>query len=415
MPLPIVLAEEAKVVLVDEARSLTAKYLQEVTRERLWTFVRRHWFDALLLVALVVGITEAVLTQDDKNGPLGPMWFDILATVGIIVPLFFRRRFPFYAPVASGVVFALSSFVDGRFVPHGLITTLVAVTAFVCLGLVRDRTQAIAGLAFGIGVNAIVAHNDPRSSAGGFVISSIFFSIGWGIGFALSRKYWEAEQAKERAVRAEQERVERARLAVAEERTRIARELHDVVGHSVSVMTVQASAARRLLRPHQQQEREALMVVEQTGREALAEMRKMVGVLRRPEEAPALAPQPSLEHLDKLIAHTRERGLPVELRIEGTPTQLPPGVDLTAYRLVQEGLTNAIKHAQADHAEVVVRYANSAVELTVSDDGAGGGDAESGGQGLVGMRERVAVYGGELQAGPLVGGGFRLRARLPLS
>jgi signal transduction histidine kinase len=386
-----------------------------VTRERLWRFAQRWWFDALLLAFLGVGIAEAVLRQNDDNGPLGPMWFDVLATVGIVLPLFFRNRFPFYAPVASGVVFVLSSFVDGRLIPHNLITILVAITDFVCLGLVRDRTQAIAGLGFGIGVVAIIAHNDPNGGAGSFVFSSIFFSISWGIGFALSRKYWEAEEAKERAVRAEQERVERARLAVADERTRIARELHDVVGHSVSVMTVQASAARRLLRPHQVKEREALLVVEQTGREALAEMRKMVGVLRRPEEAPALAPQPSLEHLDKLIAHTQERGLPVELRIEGEPEPLPAGVDLTAYRLVQEGLTNAIKHARAEHAQVVVRYGEGHVEVTVTDDGAGGGDGGSGGHGLVGMRERVSVYGGELEAGPQAGGGFRLRARLPIS
>jgi signal transduction histidine kinase len=356
-----------------------------------------------------------VLTQHDKDGPLGPMWFDILATVGIVAPLFCRRRWPFYAPVASGVVFGGSSFVDERFVPHGLITTLVALTAFVCIGLVRDRTQAIAGLAFGIGVTAIIARNDPQGGAGNFVFSSLFFTVGWGIGFALSRKYHEAEEAKERAARAERERIERAQLAVAEERTRIARELHDVVGHSVSLMTVQASAARRLLKPHQEKEREALLVVEQTGREALAEMRKMVGVLRRPEEAPALAPQPSLEHLDKLVAHTRERGLPVELRIEGTPATLPPGVDLTAYRLVQEGLTNAIKHARAGLAEVVVRYEDGHVELIVTDDGSGDGGGDSGGHGLVGMRERVSVYGGELEAGPRAGGGFRLRARLPLS
>jgi signal transduction histidine kinase len=386
-----------------------------VTRERLWRFAQRWWFDALLFAFLGVGIAETVLTQNDDNGPLGPMWFDVLATVGIVLPLFFRNRFPFYAPVASGVVFVLSSFVDGRLIPHNLITILVAITDFVCLGLVRDRTQAIAGLGFGIGVVAIIAHNDPNGGAGSFVFSSIFFSISWGIGFALSRKYWEAEEAKERAVRAEQERVERARLAVADERTRIARELHDVVGHSVSVMTVQASAARRLLRPHQVKEREALLVVEQTGREALAEMRKMVGVLRRPEEAPALAPQPSLEHLDKLIAHTQERGLPVELRIEGEPEPLPAGVDLTAYRLVQEGLTNAIKHARAEHAQVVVHYGEGHVEVTVNDDGAGGGDGGSGGHGLVGMRERVSVYGGELEAGPQAGGGFRLRARLPIS
>jgi signal transduction histidine kinase len=386
-----------------------------VTRERLWAFARRRWFDALALAFVGVGLAEATATQGKTNGPNGPLWFDILATLGITLPLFFRRRFPFYVPVVMGVVFASSSFVDDRFVPNGLITILVAITAFVCFGLVKDRTQAIAGLAFGIGVVAIIAHNDPRGGVGNFVFTSVVFSIGWGIGFALSRKFYEAERLRERAARAERERVERARLAVADERTRIARELHDVVGHSVSVMTVQASAARRLLRPHQVKEREALLVVEQTGREALAEMRRMVGVLRRPEEAPALAPQPSLKHLDKLVAHTRESGLPVKLRIEGQPEALPAGIDLTAYRLVQEGLTNAIKHARALHAEVVVRYGDGHVELTVSDDGDGGGGAESGGHGLVGMRERVSVYGGELEAGPKAGGGFRLHARLPLS
>ena len=150
-------------------------------------------------------------------------------------------------------------------------------------------------------------------------------------------------------------------------------------------------------------------------REALAEMRRLVGVLRRPEEAPALAPQPSLEHLDKLVEQARDSGLPVRLRIEGEPVQLPAGVDLTAYRLVQEGLTNALKHAQARHAEVVVHYSNGSVELTVSDDGQGSGSGDGGGHGLVGMRERVSVYGGELEAGPQAGGGYRLRARLPVA
>jgi signal transduction histidine kinase len=144
-----------------------------------------------------------------------------------------------------------------------------------------------------------------------------------------------------------------------------------------------------------------------------------VGVLRRPEEAPALAPQPSLQHLDRLIEQAREAGLPVDLRIEGEATELPAGLDLTAYRLVQEGLTNAMKHARATRAEVVVRYGDGAVELLVSDDGRGGTDgdgaADSGGHGLVGMRERVAVYGGELEAGPRPEGGYALRARLPLS
>jgi signal transduction histidine kinase len=144
-------------------------------------------------------------------------------------------------------------------------------------------------------------------------------------------------------------------------------------------------------------------------------MRRMVGVLRRPEEGPVLAPQPSLEHLERLVEHTREAGLPVELRVEGEAVQLPAGVDLTAYRLVQEGLTNALKHAVATQAEVLVRYSDGHIEVVVSDDGHGSGSGDGGGHGLVGMRERVSVYGGELDAGPRPGGGYRLRARLPVA
>jgi signal transduction histidine kinase len=390
------------------------QYLQSVKTRTLWSLLRDYWFDVLVLVGVVVGVLEASLRQDDRHGPSGPLWFDVLATLAIVLPLFARRRFPFGAPVALGVAVAAASFVDKTLVPTGLIAILASISAFVLMGMLRDRTQAVAGLAFGIGVTAIVAHNDPHGGVGNFVFSGIVFSIAWTIGYAVGRKFHEADEAKERAARAEREREERARLAVADERARIARELHDVVGHSVSVMTVQASAARRLLRPHQEREREALAVVEQTGREALAEMRRMVGVLRRPEEAPALAPQPSLEYVEKLVEHAREAGLPVELRIEGTPEQLPAGVDLTAYRLVQEGLTNALKHANAHRAEVLVRYGEGHVEVTVSDDGRGAGGGDGGGHGLVGMRERVSVYGGELEAGPRAGGGYRLRASLPV-
>jgi signal transduction histidine kinase len=386
-----------------------------MNKRRLLSLAGQYWFDALILVGVGFGLAEVVVSQTHENGPEGPLWFDVLAILAITLPLFFRRRFPFGAPVAVGSALALSSFVDGRLVPSGLAGPLFGIAAFVLMGMLRDRNQALVGLAFGVGVVAIVAHNDPKGGVGNFVFISIVFSIAWTIGRLVSRQFRAAEEARERAAGAEREREERARLAVSDERARIARELHDVVGHSVSVMTVQASAARRLLRPQQEQEREALLVVEKTGREALAEMRRMVGVLRRPEEAPALAPQPSLVQIEKLVEHTREAGLPVELKIEGEAVELPAGIDLTAYRLVQEGLTNAMKHAQAQRAEVVIRYGDDDVEVSVTDDGLGGGDGDGGGHGLVGMRERVSVYGGELEAGPRPGGGFRLRARLPFS
>ena len=385
-----------------------------VKKQNLFSLARRYWFDALILVGVGFGLAEVVVNQGHKNGPEGPLWFDLLAMLAITVPLFFRRRFPFGAPVAVGAAIAASSFVDGHLIPSGLITNLAAISAFVLMGMLRDRTQAIAGLAYGLGVAAIVIHNDPNAGVSNFVFICLVDAIAWTIGLMVGHKFHEADLARGRALKAERDREERARLAVSDERARIARELHDVVGHSVSVMTVQASAARRLLRPHQEKEREALLVVEQTGREALAEMRRVVGVLRRPEESPALAPQPTLDQIERLVENTREAGLPVDLRIEGEPVQLPAGLDLTAYRLVQEGLTNTLKHARAQRAEVVVRYEDGYVELTVSDDGRGGGNGGGGGHGLVGMRERVSVYGGELEAGRRAGGGFRLRARLPV-
>jgi signal transduction histidine kinase len=335
--------------------------------------------------------------------------------VAIVAPLLVRRRFPFGAPAAVVVAVVATTLVDNRLVPSNFIAFMAGAAAIFLMALLRDRRQAFAGLALIFGAEAFVARTDPRGGIGDFVFANLVFGIIWIIGFSLGRKFEEADEMKERADRAEREREEQARAAVAEERARIARELHDVVGHSVSVMTVQASGVRRLLRPDQEREREALLVVERTGREALAEMRRMVGVLRRPEEAPALAPQPSLEHLDRLVEQAREGGLPVELRIEGQPGQLPGGVDLTAYRLVQEGLTNVMKHARATRAEVLVNYGDGYLEVTVSDDGQGVGNGDGGGHGLVGMRERVSVYGGDIDAGPQPGGGYRLRAKLPLT
>jgi signal transduction histidine kinase len=382
--------------------------------KRLWPFARRYWFDAVILAITGIGVAGAILGRGHEIGPEGPLWFDVLALLAIILPLLARRRFPFGAPAAMGVAAAATSFVDKTVVPFDGVTFIVGCAALFLVGSLRDRAQAVAGLAVAEGVLAVVVHNGPGVHVGDFVVATIIFGIVWTIAFAVGRKSVEADEARERAIRAELEREQRAHVAVADERARIARELHDVVGHSVSVMTVQASAVRRLLKPEQERERQALLIVEQTGREALAEMRRMVGVLRRPEEAPALAPQPSLEHVERLIESAREAGLAVDLRVEGEAVQLPAGVDLTAYRLVQEGLTNALKHAEASRAEVLVNYAEGHIELTVSDDGRGVGNGDGGGHGLVGMRERVSVYGGELDAGPRPGGGYELRAKLPL-
>jgi len=383
--------------------------------DRGWPLARLYWFDAVLTIAIGIGIAAAIVDQGKKEGPSGPLWFDLIAVVALAAPLYARRRFPFGAPAAVPLIIIAVSFVDAPLISDVLTPLVVGIAVNVLFAMLPERRQGVAGWALTIGAVAIVDRNDWHGSVGDFVWISMIFTLAWIVGYSLNRKFQEIDVARERAARAEREREEQARLAVAEERARIARELHDVVGHSVSVMTVQASAVRRLLKPEQEREREALLIVEGTGREALAEMRRMVGVLRRPEEAPALAPQPTLDRIEQLVEKAREAGLPVDLSIEGEAVQLPAGVDLTAYRLVQEGLTNALKHARAKRAEVRVRYADGQVEVTVTDDGSGGSKGEGGGHGLVGMRERVSVYGGELEAGPRPEGGFRLRARLPVA
>ena len=207
-----------------------------------------------------------------------------------------------------------------------------------------------------------------------------------------------------------------AQRAVAEERQRIARELHDVVAHSVSVMTVQAGAVRRLLRPEQERERQALQAVEATGREALTEMRRLVGLLREQGTMPEFAPQPSMRTVDVLVGTVREAGLPVELEVEGEPQELPPGIDLSAYRVIQEALTNALKYAGPAQAWVTIRWHTGELELEIANDGRSepGGDGE-GGHGLAGLRERVALVGGDVTSGPRAGGGYVVTARLPLA
>jgi signal transduction histidine kinase len=216
---------------------------------------------------------------------------------------------------------------------------------------------------------------------------------------------------REKTARAEAEEAERAEEAMLAERERIAGELHDIIAHSLSGMVVQASAARRLTDTNPERAREAFGSVEESGREALGELRRLLGVLRREDEEIALAPAPSLAHIDALVSRATAAGLPAELRIEGEARELPSGVDVTAYRVVQEALAAALEHGGAGRAEVVVRYRRDAVELEVRDDGPNDIDDA---RRLMGMRERVALFGGEVHVSRPRDGGHRVRARLPV-
>jgi signal transduction histidine kinase len=239
------------------------------------------------------------------------------------------------------------------------------------------------------------------------------------LGAWLAGRLWQsrerdARRMTELAEALERERVEEGRIAVAEERARIARELHDVVAHAMTTIVLEAGAERLHLAPGQERTGETLRGIERTGRQALDEMRRLLGVLREDDEEPALRPQPSLRRLDELADHVRRTGLEVDLRVEGTPAELPPGLDVNAYRIVQEALTNVLKHAGASCATVVVAYEPGRLSIEVTDDGRGDRRNGTGGHGLTGLRERVALYGGELEAGERPGGGFAVRARLPV-
>ena len=261
---------------------------------------------------------------------------------------------------------------------------------------------------------AIVVYNDPNHSPGEFVFTPVLFAIAWLAGFALRERAEQAEAAEARAALAERERETAARIAVAEERARIARELHDIVAHAVSVMVLQVGAVRHKLPDTLADDADALRNVEETGRTALGEMRRLLGAMRRDGDDLELAPRPGLDGLDSLVEEVGRAGLPVRLHVEGEPFPLPPAIDLSAYRIVQEGLTNALKHARASRADVTVRYGPDEVQIEVRDDGEGDASSNGAGYGLVGVRERVKIYGGQMTAGNATDGGFVLSARLPL-
>ena len=380
----------------------------------LWPLARRYGLDALIVLAAIESVIEVVLRHGSNDAPRTTLWFVVPATASLILPLLARRRLPFGAPLFVWLLGPAVSFVDGRLVPNTPSITVAGLAAAFLLGNRGNLVEAWVGLAVAVGGTALIVYHDPAHEQAEFIFAPLLFAIGWLAGFALRERSEQAEAAELRAAQAEREREAAARIAVAEERARIARELHDIVAHAVSVMVLQVGAVRHRLPGELDEDREALNGVERAGRTALAEMRRLLAAMRDEGDEAELAPQPGLDGLGSLADEVGRAGLPVRLHVEGERCPLPRAVDLSAYRIVQEGLTNALKHARASAADVTVRYRPDELQLEVRDDGVGAATSDGLGHGLVGIRERVKIYGGEMSAGTDNGGGFVLRTRLPV-
>jgi signal transduction histidine kinase len=383
---------------------------------RIESVAREYWFELLIAVLGVAGMLELVVGRDSPGAPTTSLWFSVPAVAILLLPLFARRRFPFAAPAAYWLLATALTFVDGLLVPFiGSLGVVGLATAFL-LGNLRDIRKAGIGLAIVLGCIVVVVDNIPGPQlASDLVFIPFRFVVSWVAGLALRERAEQAEAAEMRATVAEREREAAARIAVAEERSRIARELHDIVAHAVSVMVLQIGAVRHKLPAALRDDKDALTGVEQAGRTALAEMRLLLGAMRRDGDAVELGPQPGLDGLDSLVGEVGRAGLPVRVHLDGDRFPLPRAIDLSAYRIIQEGLTNALKHAHATHADVTVRYGSDALLLEIRDDGLGATTTDGLGHGLVGIRERVKIYGGEMSTGVANGGGFVLTTRLPLS
>jgi signal transduction histidine kinase len=377
----------------------------------------RRWLDRWgdwLLAAVLLALSEFDLwvktlpgDQHVTSGRAAAAGLFVLVTL----PLAWRRRYPvevLFTVIAAAVCAAFAVRPS-----QGPVTSFIAlIVAFYSVGANCAERRALAGGGIGLAVAAVfIITGQPGTLSPG---SLGIFAVAWLIGWYLRRRRGQFSGLQDRAARAEQEREAQARAAVASERGRIARELHDIVAHSVSVMVIQAQAGQRLI-SDTAQARAAFRAIEGSGREALVELRRLLAILRTADDQLAVGPQPGLSSLDSLIDQVREAGLPVAVRIEGQQVPLPPGVDLSAYRIIQEALTNTIKHAGPAKAEVVLRYDTGAVELEITDTGTAAAPGSGTGHGLIGMRERITLLGGDLATGPCDGGGYQVRARLPLT
>ena len=382
----------------------------------LYAWLRRHPMlvdGGLAAVLAFLGTLSTVAT----GRPAG-----IALALALAVPVVFRRTYPTAAFAAAVAIGGLQVLIDSRPNP----TDLVIVILLYTLAAYTPRRISIAGLAIClVGSAAAVGRwmPDQLSLLNSVLVGSIMFAgpslIAWVFGDSMRYRRAYYTGLEDRAARLEAERDAQAQIAAAAERARIARELHDVVAHNVSVMVVQADGASYALLSDPDRARAALAAIASTGRQALTEMRRMLGVLRRDEDGtePGRAPLPGIGQLGELLEQTRATGLAVSFTVEGVPQPLPGGAALAAYRIVQESLTNTRKHGgPRATAQVTLRYLEDALLLRITDDGRGPAAASDGaGHGLTGMRERVAIYGGWVQAGPRPSGGYQVTARLPLA
>jgi signal transduction histidine kinase len=382
----------------------------------LYAWLRRHprLVDGVLAAALALG---GLATSFSLH-----RYLLIPATLCLTIPVILRRTHPTGAFIIAATAGAAQVLANTRIVPSDLAIVVLLYT----LAAYTDRRTSVLGLAVCLAgsAGAIYRWQPPAlNPLNWIIVGSIIFAgpslIAWVLGDSMRYRRAYYANLEERAARLERDRDAQAQMAAAAERARIARELHDVVAHNVSVMVVQADGAAYALGTDPGRAREALAAISATGRQALAEMRMLLGVLRRNDgEGQAVrAPLPGLGQLDDLLEQTRAAGLPVYCIVEGAPQPLPGGAALAAYRIVQESLTNTRKHAgQGASARVRLHYTGDALELAITDDGIGTAAVSDGaGHGLTGMTERASLYGGSVRAGPAPGGGFQVTARLPIA
>jgi len=369
--------------------------------------------DELVALVLLVGIELQVWLGSSVPNRVEAAFAGVVLSGAVA----FRRRRPLEAALVIVTLLAVqAALADGHKSP--IAASLAVLLVFYGLGAFAPEPKSRWVLGFAVVLTSIGQLTKPGGGISSVAALEVFgVLLPWALGRTVRERAVRERGYRELAERLDAGRDLRARTAAHGERARIARELHDVIAHSVSVMVIQAGGARMVMDSSPERAEASLRSVERAGREALAEMRRLLGVLDGDADPRALAPQPGLADIDELLARTRASGLAADLRVDGEPAAVPPALDLCAYRIVQEALTNAIKHATPARAEVRVRWGEDALELEISDDGRGPGtvNGASGGHGIAGMRERAGLHGGSIHAGAGPAGGFTVRARLPLT